>query len=130
MLIQIHKYEEYYIRKIADLLHVSHADYIRPKLKAEKYFEDAFPKIITVARLDKRKGHDKILMLIKNLKIKFPKIKYISIGDGNEEKNLFELSKKLNLDKEVIFLKNIEFDLKIALIAESNLFICRFLYYN
>ena len=62
-------------------------------------------------------------MLIKNLKIKFPKIKYISIGDGNEEKNLFELSKKLNLDKEVIFLKNIEFDLKVALIAESNLFL-------
>ena len=32
----IHKYEEYYIRKIADLLHVSHADYIKTKLKAEK----------------------------------------------------------------------------------------------
>ena len=93
------------------------------KLKAEKYFEDAFPKIITVARLDKRKGHDKILMLVKNLKTKFPKIKYISIGDGNEEKNLFELSKKLNLDKEVVFLKNIEFELKIALISESNLFL-------
>ena len=32
----IHKHEEYYIRKIADLLHVSHADYIKTKLKAEK----------------------------------------------------------------------------------------------
>ena len=32
----IHKYEEYYIRKIADLLHVSHADYIKTKLKTEK----------------------------------------------------------------------------------------------
>ena len=32
----IHKYEEYYIRKIADLLHVSHSDYIKTKLKAEK----------------------------------------------------------------------------------------------
>ena len=35
------------------------------KIKAEKVFGDSFPKIITVARLDKRKGHDKILMLIK-----------------------------------------------------------------
>ena len=26
----------------------------------EKIIEDSFPKIITVARLDKRKGHDKI----------------------------------------------------------------------
>ena len=30
------------------------------KIKAEKYFEDSFPKIITVSRMDKRKGHDKI----------------------------------------------------------------------
>ena len=36
------------------------------KLKAEKYFENSFPKIITVSRMDKRKGHDKIFMLIKN----------------------------------------------------------------
>ena len=34
----VHKYEEYYIRKIADLLHVSHADYIKTKLEAEKEF--------------------------------------------------------------------------------------------
>jgi len=33
----LHKYEEYYIRKIADLLHVSHSDYIKTKLKAEKH---------------------------------------------------------------------------------------------
>ena len=93
------------------------------KLKAEKYFDNSFPKIITVSRMDKRKGHDKILMLIKNLKPKFPKIKYISIGHGDEENNLLKLRKELNLDKEVIFLKNIDFDLKTALIQESNLFL-------
>ena len=93
------------------------------KVKAEKIFEDSFPKIITVSRLDKRKGHDKILMLIKNLKPKFPKIKYISIGFGKEENNLLKLTKELDMKKEVIFLKNIDYDLKIALIAESNLFL-------
>ena len=62
-------------------------------------------------------------MLIKNLKSKFPKIKYISVGFGDEEKNLFNLSKELNLEKEVTFLKNIDFKLKIALIASSNLFL-------
>jgi len=76
------------------------------KIKAERNFGDSFPKIITVARLDKRKGHDKILMLIKNLKPKFPKIKYISIGFGEEEKNLLILTKELGLEKEVTFLKN------------------------
>ena len=64
-------------------------------IKAEEIFKDSFPKVITVARLEKRKGHDKILMAIKNLKNKFPKIKYISIGSGKEENNLKQLNAKL-----------------------------------
>jgi phosphatidylinositol alpha-1,6-mannosyltransferase len=91
--------------------------------KAEKIFEKSFPKIITVARLDKRKGHDKILMVLKNLKPKFPKIKYVSIGTGEEENNLLKLSKELSLEDDAVFLKNIDFNLKNALMAESNLFL-------
>lgn len=30
------KYEEYYIRKVADLLYISHSDYIKTKLKASE----------------------------------------------------------------------------------------------
>ena len=93
------------------------------KVIAKKYFDDFFPKIITVSRMDKRKGHDKVLMLIKNLKEKFPKIKYISIGFGDEEKNLIHLCEELNLKSQVTFLKNIDYGLKSALIAESNLFL-------
>ena len=93
------------------------------KKQAKLIYNNSHPKIITVARLDKRKGHDKILMLIKNLKIKFPKIKYISIGFGEEETNLIKLSKELGLKNEVSFLKNIETNLKLALISESNLFL-------
>ena len=93
------------------------------KVKAEKIFGDSFPKIITVSRLDKRKSHDKILMLIKNLKPKFPKIKYVSIGFGKEEDNLLKLTKGLGVEKEVTFLKNIDYNLKIALIAQANLFL-------
>ena len=89
--------------------------------KAKNIFGEAFPKVITVSRLDKRKGHDKILMLLKNLKPKFPKIKYISIGTGAEESNLLNLAKELNLEKDIIFLKNIDFNLKVALMSESNL---------
>ena len=93
------------------------------QIKAEEYFNNSFPKIITVSRLVKRKGHDKILMLIKNLKPKFPKIKYISVGFGEEESNLFKLTKELSLEKEVIFLKNIDQYIKSALISHSNLFL-------
>ena len=93
------------------------------KIEAKKIFDKSFPKIITVARLEKRKGHDKILMLIKNLKNKFNKIKYISIGFGEEENNLVKLSKELSIENEVVFLKNINENLKLALISESNLFL-------
>ena len=75
------------------------------KKKSEEIFLDSFPKIITVSRLEKRKGHDKILMVLKNLKSKFPKIKYVSIGSGEEETSLKKLSEELSLEKEVIFLK-------------------------
>ena len=93
------------------------------KVKAEELFEESFPKIITISRLDKRKGHDKILMLIKNLKPKFPKIKYIYIGFGEEEENLINLTNELNLQKEVVFLKDIDQEDKIALLAEANIFL-------
>ena len=56
------------------------------QMQAEEIYKDSFPKIITVARLDRRKNHQNILMCIRNLKEKFPKIKYISIGDGEEKK--------------------------------------------
>ena len=76
--------------------------------KATELFKDSFPKILTVARLEKRKNHQNILMCIKNLKIKFPNIKYISIGDGEEKKSLLELTKsserKINRPMYYLFL--------------------------
>ena len=44
-------------------------------------------------------------MAIKNLKAKFPNIKYTCIGFGKEENNLKKLSKELSIEKDVIFLK-------------------------
>ena len=91
--------------------------------QANKYFGNAFPKIITVARLEKRKNHSKILMVIKNLKSKFPNLKYISIGDGDEKKNLLKLKNELGLNNCVFFIKDIPEKLKLSLIASSNLFL-------
>ena len=38
-------------------------------------------------------------MCIRNLKEKFPKIKYISVGDGDEKKDLLSLQKNLSWKK-------------------------------
>ena len=91
--------------------------------KAKEIYEDCFPKIITVARLDKRKSHQNILMCIKNLKSKYPKLKYVSIGDGDERKKLEELRNELGLQKEVTLLNRTDEQLKVALLKNSDLFL-------
>jgi len=93
------------------------------KINAKKIFGSAFPKIITIARLDKRKSHQNILMTIKNLIPTFPDIKYVCIGNGNEKNNLEELRKQLDIEKQVIFLPRAEENLKIALLSHCNLFL-------
>ena len=93
------------------------------QIHADNLYQNSFPKILTVARLDRRKNHRNILMCIKNLKEKFPKIKYISIGDGEEKKNLISLVRELKIEKEAIFISKAEQELKNALLKNSNLFL-------
>jgi len=93
------------------------------QLKAKKIFGSAFPKIITVARLDKRKSHQNILMTIKNLLPIYPNIKYVCVGDGNQKSNLQKLMVQLDLERQVVFLPRTEEKLKVALLNEANLFL-------
>ena len=62
-------------------------------------------------------------MTIKNLKPKFPKIKYISIGDGDERENLFKLKQELGLDNEIVLINQSDEQLKLALLSQSDLFL-------
>jgi|TARA_B110000238_G_scaffold185255_1_gene213328 phosphatidylinositol alpha-1,6-mannosyltransferase len=100
------------------------------EIEAKKIFGSAFPKIITIARLDKRKSHQNILMTIKNLVPIYPNIKYICIGNGDEKNNLGKLKIQLGLEQQVIFLPKIEEKLKVALLSEANLFLMPSIVYN
>ena len=90
---------------------------------AENIFTDAFPKLITVSRLDGRKSHKNVLMTIKNLIPKFPKLKYVSIGDGDEKSNLEKLSKELGLIDQVRFIYKSTEQEKIGLLEKSDIFV-------
>ena len=90
---------------------------------ANELFNNSFPKLITVSRFDKRKNHEKVIMTIRNLKEKFPNIKYLCIGYGVEESNLRQLVKQLKIEDAVIFKKNISPNLKSAFLLQSDLFI-------
>ena len=91
--------------------------------EAEEMLQNKNPRLITVSRLEKRKNHEKIIMSLRNLKQLYPNIIYTCIGYGEEEENLKKLVKELNLENQVLFLKNISQELKNALLAKSNLFV-------
>jgi phosphatidyl-myo-inositol dimannoside synthase len=90
---------------------------------AKKIYGETSPKLITVSRLDRRKSHQNILMTIKNLLPKFPNLKYVSIGDGDERNNLEKLRNELDLNKKVeLIFKSTEQE-KIALLEQSDVFV-------
>jgi phosphatidylinositol alpha-1,6-mannosyltransferase len=91
--------------------------------KVESLLKVKTPKLITVSRFDKRKNHEKVIMALRNLKQIYPDIVYICIGSGDEENNIKNLVKELDLESQVMFFKDISDDLKNALVAKSNIFV-------
>jgi phosphatidylinositol alpha-1,6-mannosyltransferase len=91
--------------------------------KVESLLKTKSPRLITVSRFDKRKNHEKIVMALRNLKQIYPDIVYICIGYGEEEENIKDLVKELNLGSQVMFFKDISSDLKNSLIAKSDIFV-------
>ena len=55
--------------------------------------------------------------------LEFPKLKYVSIGDGEERNNLERLRNELGLQNEVSFIFSSSEQQKVALLDQSNLFI-------
>tara|TARA_B100000700_G_C15000149_1_gene835848 strand:+ start:737 stop:1837 length:1101 start_codon:yes stop_codon:yes gene_type:complete len=84
--------------------------YVYPgALDLRQYKSDNFiditgkPVLLTLARLEKRKGHIEILKVVKKLKLKFNNIQYIIAGDGPEKSYLKNLVKKYELESNVFF---------------------------
>ena len=73
-------------------------------IQAENFMTiEGDPVLLTLARLDKRKGHAKIIEVLKKLILKFPKINYFIAGEGSEKSNLQKLASVHNLEKSVHF---------------------------
>ena len=76
--------------------------------KKQNYFQTEFQLnnnfvMLTVSRLDERKGHDQVLKALASLKNEFPDIKYLIAGTGREKIKLQNDVKRLDLEKNVIF---------------------------
>ena len=90
---------------------------------AKKIYGNASPKLITSSRLDGRYSHHNVMMTVKNLLPKYPSLKYVSIGDGDEGNNLLRLRKTLGLEKSVEFIFKSTEQEKVALLEQSNIFV-------
>jgi len=81
------------------------------------------PVLITLARLEKRKGHLEILKVMKKLISEFPDILYIIAGDGEEKSNLKKFVNNNQLVSNVKFVGLVNENQKKFLFEKADLMI-------
>ncbi len=80
------------------------------------------PVITTLARVEKRKGHEYIINAINELREQFPNLIYLIAGKGPYLENIKSTVKKLNLHHQVIFLGWITEPEKSLILKNSDIF--------
>ena len=98
------------------------------KNKFSDKFKNFTPIIITIARLEKRKNHRKIIYAVNELVKDFKNLLYLIAGDGPEKKKLYKIITKLNLTKNVKLLGKINEVEKVHLFNISDLHIMPTIY--
>jgi len=81
------------------------------------------PVIVTLARLEERKGHRIVLSAISSLISKYPDLLYIIAGDGPSKSSIQEHVKKLGLENNIYFLGWITEPEKSVILRNSDLFV-------
>ena len=81
------------------------------------------PVLLTLARLEQRKGHHFVLNAINKLKNKYPDICYIIAGEGKEKNNLKSIVDKLNISKNVIFIGPVNDKQKKYMLKKTDLMV-------
>lgn len=64
--------------------------------------------LLTVGRLQQRKGHDMLIRAIPAIREQLPEVLYAILGDGDERAKLQELTQSLSLENHVQFLGEID----------------------
>ena len=91
--------------------------------KTEIYNIVGNPVLLTLARLEKRKGHREIIDSIQRLIPEFSKIQYIIAGNGPELYNLKKIVKEKNLEKNILFVGTVNDSQKKFLFEKAQLLI-------
>src|SRR5207244_2205048 len=81
------------------------------------------PLLVTVARLMRRKGHDRVLQALPRIRQHCPSVRYVIAGVGAEEARLRELVLEYDLAACVTFLGRVADDDLVSLIQSADLFV-------
>ena len=92
-------------------------------LKIKNIIKDSKPIILTLARLESRKGHITVLNALSGLIKKYPKLLYIIAGDGPNKNEIIKHVHKLKLLNNTCFLGWITEPEKSVLLKTTDLFV-------
>jgi phosphatidylinositol alpha-1,6-mannosyltransferase len=81
------------------------------------------PVILTVGRLQKRKGHDQMILALKEIRLRIPDILYAVVGAGEERSFLEKLIHSAGLQDQVQFLGELPDDALIQCYQQCDLFV-------
>jgi len=88
----------------------------------KKIISNRSPVITTLARVEKRKGHEYIINAINELRDQFPSLIYLIAGKGPYLENIKSIVNKFNLNNQVIFLGWITEPEKSLILKNSDIF--------
>lgn len=83
----------------------------------------ASPTLLTISRIEARKGHDKIIAAIPELKNSYPAIHYYIIGNGPDKTRLESLVAEAQLENHVTFLGSVTEQEKTAWLSSIDVFV-------
>lgn len=93
------------------------------KEKVKNILKNKNPIILTLARLEKRKGHILVIKALARLKNKYPNFLYLIAGEGDYKKNIIKCAISNNILNNIKFLGWVNEPEKTLLIKNSDLFV-------
>lgn len=98
-------------------------DYDKTALREEYGIKKNAFVLLSLGRLVAKKNHQAVLKLLPELLRQKSDIVYIVAGDGEESANLVALTKKLNIENNVIFIHNFDEQEKVKIYYLADLFV-------
>ena len=98
-------------------------DEVTRRAVRQHYKLDGAPVLLTVGRLQRRKGQDMVIKALLLIRKKYPDIKYLIVGGGEELESLQLLAKEEGVQDNVIFTGRIPDEERSAYYAACDIFI-------